>query len=63
MIRVLALLAVLVVVGCARTVGDFCDVASPIRLEPETIDRLTDDELDLALAHNDYGAAACSWSP
>lgn len=47
--------------GCARTIGDFCDVASPIR--PAKADQVADTTKAQVIAHNLYGAQHCGWRP
>lgn len=53
------LIVAVMLVGCTSTTGDFCIVSSPIR--PSAQDTLTDGTARQILAHNEYGARACSW--
>jgi len=41
----------------------FCDIAKPIRLSPEQIDKLTDEQVRQVLGHNQRGAKLCGWKP
>ena len=46
--------------GCATSkVGNFCDVASPIR--PSKADVVTDGTKIQIIKHNKYGADHCGW--
>ena len=47
--------------GCQTTGGSFCDLAKPIRLSPEQIDQLTDDQVRQYLGHNTRGQKLCGW--
>lgn len=53
----------LVLAACQTPVGDWCDIAKPIRLSHETIDAMSDAEVAAVLAHNRKGAAMCGWKP
>lgn len=48
--------------ACAVPPGEFCDGA-PIRLTPDQIDTLTDDQVRAILTHNRRGALECGWRP
>lgn len=48
--------------GCV-TSGSFCKIAKPIRLTEQTIDQLTDREVEQALSHNLKGQKLCGWRP
>lgn len=50
-------------VSCQTTGGTFCDVAKPIRLSPEVIDQLTDEQVRQFLGHNEKGRKMCGWAP
>lgn len=55
-----------ILVGCTTTGGAggaFCDTARPIRPTAETLNMMTDAEVEEALAHNRYGQQACGWRP
>jgi hypothetical protein len=62
MMRALTLAALLALAGCAQP-GDFCDLASPLRLTDATIDAATDDEIADFVAHNRRGERFCGWKP
>lgn len=53
-------LLVFILSGCASG-GSFCSIAHPIRLSPEVVDRMTDQEANAALAHNLKGKKLCGW--
>ena len=59
----LALVALLLLAGCETTKGTFCDIAKPIRLAPEQVDQLTDDQVTQLLALNTKGQRLCGWRP
>ena len=63
MVRTLALLSLLALAACQTASGDFCDINHPTRLEPATIDAMTDAEVNKALADNLKGARLCGWKP
>jgi hypothetical protein len=63
---VLALLwtvAALLVAGCATPSGSWCAIAKPLRLSEATVERMTDAEVEDALAHNSKGERLCGWQP
>jgi len=62
-LRYLFPLAALVLVSCQTPQGSFCDLAKPIRLTPEQIDQLTDDQVRQYLGHNTRGQKMCGWKP
>ena len=62
-LRYLLPLAALVLVSCQTPQGSFCDLAKPIRLSPEQIDKLTDEQVRQVLGHNQRGAKLCGWKP
>lgn len=48
--------------GCQTTgKGDFCDIAKPIRLTSEQIDKLSDAQVKELLAFNEKGSRLCGW--
>jgi len=61
--RILIVVALLALAGCQTAKGGFCDIASPIRLSPETVAAMTDAEVKDALAHNRKGEKLCGWRP
>ena len=61
MVKALTLAALLALAGCQTAKGTFCDIAKPIRLAPEQVDQLTDDQVAQLLAHNTKGAKLCGW--
>lgn len=61
MVKALTLAALLAFAGCQTAKGTFCDIAKPIRLAPEQVDQLTDDQVAQLLAHNTKGAKLCGW--
>lgn len=63
MVKVLALAALVALVGCTTTKGSFCQIAQPIRLSGETIDHLSDEEVSSVLAANEKGRKLCGWKP
>lgn len=60
-LRYLLPLAALVLVSCQTPQGSFCDLAKPIRLSPEQIDQLTDEQVRDFLGHNTRGQKLCGW--
>jgi len=60
-LRYLLPLAALVLVSCQTPQGSFCDLAKPIRLSPEQIDKLTDEQVRDFLGHNTRGQKLCGW--
>lgn len=61
-LRYLLPLAALVLVSCQTVpASGFCDLAKPIRLSPEQIDQLTDDQVRQYLGHNTRGQKLCGW--
>jgi len=63
MVKALTLAALLTLAGCQTAKGTFCDIAKPIRLAPEQVDQLTDDQVAQLLAHNTKGQRLCGWRP
>jgi hypothetical protein len=63
MVKILALSALLALAACQTTGGTFCDIAKPIRLTEQTVDAMTDVEVEKALAHNMKGEKLCGWKP
>ena len=61
MVKALTLAALVALTGCQTAKGTFCDIAKPIRLAPQQIDQLTDDQVAQFLAHNTKGAKLCGW--
>lgn len=49
--------------GCAKTVGDFCDVSKPFRPTADAVAAMSDREKADILKHNEYGEEACGWKP
>jgi hypothetical protein len=49
--------------GCAKTVGDFCDLASPIKPTAEAVAAMSDREKADILKHNEFGEEKCGWTP
>lgn len=50
--------------SCAPPAGDFCDVADPIRLEPDVARQVVEGDRPAAEridSHNRYGERACGW--
>lgn len=62
-LRYLLPLAALVLVSCQTPQGSFCDLAKPIRLSPEQIDQLTDDQVRQYLGHNERLRTLCRVRP
>lgn len=60
-LRYLLPLAALVLVSCQTPQGSFCDLAKPIRISPEQIDKLTDEQVRDFLGHNTRGQKLCGW--
>lgn len=60
-----ALILILAVAGCASgrpVVSDFCTLTGgPPPLRPETIDRMSQDEVDWVLALVENGRERCQW--
>lgn len=54
-------IGILLLAGCQTTGGSFCDIARPIRLTPEQVDQLTDEQVRQFLAHNEKGRRLCRW--
>lgn len=54
------LLLALILSGCASG-GTFCQIADPMRLSAEVVDKMTDQEANAALAHNLKGKRLCGW--
>jgi len=63
MVKALTLAALVALAGCQTAKGTFCDIAKPIRLAPEQVDQLTDDQVAQLLAHNTKGQRLCGWRP
>ena len=63
MVKALTLSALIALSACQTAKGTFCDIAKPIRLAPEQVDQLTDDQVAQLLAHNIKGQKLCSWRP
>ncbi len=69
--RCVSLTALFLLAGCATAPtgglthkgGAFCNVTKPVRIAPEAIDKMTDGEVEAALAHNEDGARECGWKP
>ena len=61
MIRAIALASFLALGSCQTSSGDFCDIASPIRVSSQQVDRLSDAEVTRILAHNRRGQELCGW--
>lgn len=59
------LLLCLLLAACAKPLpqGTFCDIEHPTRLSEQTINAMTDAEVEDALAHNLKGAKLCGWKP
>lgn len=54
--------------GCAAAPtggrgGAWCEIEKPLRLSEATIVTMTKPELEIAVAHNEHGAAECGWAP
>ena len=50
------------IAGCAgRNVGDFCDVASPIRPSVGAAAAMDRDDKTAIVKHNEYGEKVCGW--
>ena len=63
MVKALTFAVLVLLAGCQTAKGTFCDIAKPIRVAPEQVDQLTDDQVAQILAHNQKGAALCRWRP
>nr|WMC99354.1 hypothetical protein RAR13_11920 [Aminobacter aminovorans] len=63
MVKALTLAALIALSACQTAKGTFCDIAKPIRLAPEQVDQLTDDQVAQLLAHNTKGQRLCGWRP
>lgn len=61
MVKALTLAALVALAGCQTAKGTFCDIAKPIRLAPEQVDQLTDEQVTQLLAHNTKGSRLCAW--
>ncbi|RVG88653.1 hypothetical protein [Sinorhizobium meliloti] len=63
MLKAITALHLLVFLAACQTVpvGDFCQIASPIR--PSVKDNLTDGTQSQILKLNRYGEKACKWKP
>ena len=61
MVKALVLAAILALTACQTMNGDFCTLAKPIRLTPEQVDALTDDQVRQYLGHNERGRKQCGW--
>lgn len=61
--KVIVIIMTMMLAACRTSGGTFCDIAEPIRLSEATIAVMTDAEIAKALAHNEKGAALCSWRP
>lgn len=61
MVKALTLGALIALSACQTAKGTFCDIAKPIRLAPEQVDQLTDNQVAQLLAHNIKGAKLCGW--
>lgn len=59
----LILVTTLWIASCAPGLSPFCDVASPMRPDPATLDVMTRSEKEQMLAHNRKGAELCGWTP
>ncbi len=65
-LAIVTLFVAAILVGCTTTGGAggaFCDTARPIRPTAETLNIMTDAEVEEALAHNRFGQQACGWRP
>lgn len=60
-LRLLLPFGIIFLSGCQTVSGNFCDLARPIRLTPEQVDRLTDDQVRQFLGHNQRGEKQCGW--
>ena len=58
--RIVVIVTLLALQGCAGLSGSFCDVEKPIRTP---IADMTPAEQRQALAHNLKGAELCGWTP
>lgn len=61
MVKALTLATLLALAGCQTAKGSFCDIAKPIRLAPEQVDQLTDDQVAQILSLNEKGRRLCGW--
>jgi hypothetical protein len=61
--RALIVAAFLILAGCVTPGGTFCDIAKPIRLTDEQVDKLSDAQAAEFLAHNLKGQKLCGWVP
>jgi hypothetical protein len=59
--KIALLLIVTVVSGCAVTGPSSCAGWKPIRLAPQSIDALTDQDAAEILAHNEFGREMRCW--
>lgn len=57
------ILSLVLLAGCQTSSGTFCDLAKPIRMTPEQIATLTDDQVRQFLGHNRRGESECGWRP
>ncbi len=61
--KALTLALFVLLAACQTTGGSFCAIAKPIRLSEAAIDRMTDAEVNAALAHNKKLQRLCGISP
>jgi len=47
--------------GCTTTSGSFCKIAKAQHITEQTVDAMTEKEVDAALAHNLKGQKLCGW--
>lgn len=60
----LALISMLALAGgCARTTGDFCDLAKPQRPTAASLAVMSEQEKRDLVVHNELGEERCGWRP
>lgn len=60
----LASVASVLLAGCGhKPIDDWCLLNEPRLLTLETLEAMTQDEVDQTLAFNEYGAERCGWKP
>ena len=59
--KIIAILAICLLVGCTTTKGSFCALADAQRPSQATINAMTDAEVEKALIALEKGKRLCGW--